>query len=380
MSSRATVENINPTILRQCREQMGLSLGDVRKKIASIEKIENGDKKPTFNQIDQLAELYLVPRWVFIADNLPHEYQFDKSIPAFRQFKDSNHDVFSDYKVRALVTRLERMREFAIELRRDMDEPIARFKPPAQGSTIEQTAANVRRWLGVTDDEHLEFDDWRGKIEQKNIFVFKTNSMSNWSTIRLDEFCGFALYHSVFPVIVINGSDWKKTQSFTLFHELGHVMRKQNAMDGWNSYGDVEQWCNELAGCVLMPRKSLEKQELLSFDIDNIEQIETAARKFKVSIYAFLVRLRQLGQINRTQYSDFEEQMREIHEQEKLEKKKGEVRIPRRIPHEVIQQYGSIYLKTLFQAYYEKEIGLHRLCQLLSVKRASYIKDIEEKL
>ena len=81
MSSRATVENINPTILRQCREQMGLSLDDVRKTVASIEKIENGDKKPTFNQIDQLAELYLVPRWVFIADDLPHEYQFDRIHP-----------------------------------------------------------------------------------------------------------------------------------------------------------------------------------------------------------------------------------------------------------------------------------------------------------
>lgn len=389
MSSRATVDNINPTILRQCREQMGLSLDDVRKTVASIEKIENGDKKPSFNQIDQLAELYLVPRWVFIADNLPQEYQFDQSIPAFRQFKDSNHDVFSHYKVRALVTRLERMREFAIELRDDMDEPIAPFKTPLgnsiKHSSVELVAHHVRQWLGVGDDKHLKFDDWRNKIEQKNIFVFKTNSMSNWSTIRLDEFRGFALYHSIFPVIVINGSDWKKAKSFTLFHELGHVMRKQNAMDDWNADGDIERWCDELAGCVLIPRKSLERQGLLSISIENIDQIEIEAQKFHVSSYAFLVRLRQLNIIDKKQYFNFKEQMRKIYEEkkeelERLKKEEKAPKIPRSIPNEVFQQYGSVYLKAVFQSYYDKEIGLHRLCQLLGIKRFSYIKNIEEKL
>ena len=380
MSGRATVENINTTILRQCREQMGLSLDDVKRTVASIEKIENGGKKPTFNQIDQLAKLYLVPRWVFISDDLPQEYQFSETIPAFRQFKDSNHDVFSDYKVRVLVTRIERMREFAIELRDDMDEPIEPFEPPAQGDTIEQTAAHVRRWLGVRDDEHHTFEEWRGKIEQKNIFVFKTNTQNGWSKIEYDIFRGFAFPHAVLPTIVINGSDWKKAQSFTLFHELGHVIREHGAIDDWHSDGDIERWCDELAGCVLMPRKSLERHGVLSLVIEDINQIEKAAQKFKVSSYAFLVRLRQLGGINKMQYSNFGKQMRQIYEQEKLEQKKREVRIPRRIPHEVIQQYGSIYLKTLFQSYYDKEIGLNRLCQLLSVKRVAHIKDIEEKL
>ena len=308
-----------------------------------------------------------------------------ESIPAFRQFKDANHDVFSDYKVRALVPRLERMREFAIELRDDMDEPIAPFEPPAQGDTIEQTAANVRQWLGVDDDEHLEFDDWRKKIEQKNIFVFKTNPLANWSQVSLDAFRGFAIYHDTLPIIVINGSDRKKTQSFTLFHELGHVMRGQNAMDDWNADGDTERWCDELAGCVLMPKKSLKRQELLSFDIDNIAQIEMAAREFRVSTYAFLVRLRQLNKIDEEQCLKFRKIMREIFDEKQKErerqKQEGKApKIPRRIPHEVIQQYGSIYLKALFQSYYEKEIGLNRLCQLLSVKRTSHIEDIEEQL
>jgi transcriptional regulator with XRE-family HTH domain len=64
------VENINNDILRQCREQIGLSLPVVAKKVAKIAAIEQGDQKPTFKQIDTLADLYKVPRWVFISANI----------------------------------------------------------------------------------------------------------------------------------------------------------------------------------------------------------------------------------------------------------------------------------------------------------------------
>ena len=92
------VENINKDILRQCREQIGLSLPVVSKKVAKVAVIEQGHKKPTFKQIDTLADLYKVPRWVFISDHLPEKYQFDKAIPAFRQLADSNADVLANIK------------------------------------------------------------------------------------------------------------------------------------------------------------------------------------------------------------------------------------------------------------------------------------------
>ena len=65
------------------------------KKVPKIEKIESGEQKPTFKQLDTLADLYSVPRWVFISEQLPGKYQFNKSVPAFRQFADSNSDIFS---------------------------------------------------------------------------------------------------------------------------------------------------------------------------------------------------------------------------------------------------------------------------------------------
>lgn len=124
------VENINIQILKQCREQIGLDLFDVETKVKKIATIEEDEQKPTFRQLDILADFYKVPRWVFIADKLPDEYHFQKSVPAFRQFADNPYGIFDDYKIRGLTAKIEQYRELIIELREDMGEPIEPFNPP----------------------------------------------------------------------------------------------------------------------------------------------------------------------------------------------------------------------------------------------------------
>ena len=74
----ARVNNINVEILRQCREQIGLAFADVEKKIKNIAAIEDELQKPTFNQLNTLSELYKVPRWVFVSETLPKQYQFNR--------------------------------------------------------------------------------------------------------------------------------------------------------------------------------------------------------------------------------------------------------------------------------------------------------------
>ncbi|MCI5130051.1 MAG: XRE family transcriptional regulator [Candidatus Electrothrix sp. EH2] len=152
------VENINKNILRQCRRQIGLPISEVKKKVAKIAEIEQGEHKPTFKQLDTLAQLYNVPRWVFISDHLPEEYQFAQKIPAFRQFAKNNTDVFSDSKVRALTAKVEGFRRLILELHEDMGEPVPTFNPPQiSNSTAPDRAAQlVRDWLSPSE-EHNDF-------------------------------------------------------------------------------------------------------------------------------------------------------------------------------------------------------------------------------
>lgn len=313
----AQVENINPDILRQCREQIGLSFTDVEKKIKKIAAIENGEQKPTFNQLNTLAELYNVPRWVFVSEFLPEQYQFNNAVPAFRQFAHDSAELFSNHKVRSLTARVDQLRNLILELRDDMGEPIEQFAPPElhKNAMPDTSAEQVRAWLGT--EENLDFLQWKEKLEDKGIFVFMTSKYKGWSHIDKALFRGLAIYHSSLPIIIINDSDTKKAQSFSLFHELGHLLRGESAIDDWNDHHhqQVERWCDELAGNVLMPTESFRASVHDVHDLDAVKQI---AKGFKASVYACLVRLRQLRMIDQATYSEFELQLKK--EYEKLQK------------------------------------------------------------
>ncbi len=382
----AKVKNINRDVLRQCREQIGISLSDVEKRVELISRIEQGDWFPTFNQLDVLSKLYGVPRWVFVSESLPEEYQFEKAVPAYRQFADAQSKLFSNYKIRRLIAVIDRLRDFILELRDEMGEPIGPFEPPALQNDIgpEASAEQVRAWLGV--EGNFDLAGWKEKLEEENIFIFMTGKYGGWSHVDKYIFRGLSLYHSVLPIIIINDSDAQKAQSFTLFHELGHLLRRENALDGWNEdHRRTEKWYDEFAGNVLMPASLFRNIAQSANDLDSIR---FAAKRFKVSPYACLVRARQLNAINQATYSNFENILKaeyESSQERPIEMDRGPSRessggSSRNRPREVLNQYGRIYTKALFQAYHNKEIDLHKLCKLFDLKNASHALELEKQL
>ena len=112
MSQIAQKFQLNLEMIKRCREQVGLSQAEVETKIDSISSIESGKKRPTYKQLDTLADLYQVPRWVFITDELLQEYQYMEK-PAFRKFKDV--EIFQDAKIRKLIARVEQYRDLLID-------------------------------------------------------------------------------------------------------------------------------------------------------------------------------------------------------------------------------------------------------------------------
>ena len=372
------VENINTEILIQCREQMGLELFEVAKKVPKIEKIENNEHKPTYKQLDTLADLYKVPRWVFISEELPPKYQFNKSVPAFRQFSDNNPEIFSDHRIRNLTAKIEQYRNLILDLREDMHEPVEVFKSPqiTNNASPVRVSKQIRRWLDTSGN--YDFSEWKLLLEQKGIFIFLTSKYKGWSHIDRELFRGFAIYHSKLPIIVINDSDSKKAQSFTLFHELGHILRKENSIDNWQDQNnEIEKWCDELAGNVLMPANELQN---IALSDDPLSDIKSIAKSFKVSPYACLVRLKQLQKISKLVYQDIENKLISEFKQLQWKFKKSEGGPARNRANEVITQYGHIYTPALFQAYHNKEIGLHKLTQLFDLKRPSHVFEMERML
>ena len=376
----AKVEKVNPRVLRKCREQIGLSVSDVEKKVARIDSMERGILKPTFNQLDTLADLYKVPRWVFVSESLPEQYRFSRNF-SFRKFRDKYENLFGNSDIRRVTAMVERLRDLIIELRRDMAEPVEPFDPPVSGSgtSASAAAARVRGWLGC-EGESLDFREWKEKLEEKNIFIFTTSKYRGWSHVGEEQFRGLTIYHSTLPIIIINNSDAKKAHTFSLFHELGHLLRKKSEIAHWrDSDQDAETWCDELAANVLMPPEEFRAaaRKLRANDLENIGKI---AGSFKVSRYACLVRMKQLEIIGSGTYQNLESELQEFHEQRRKELKEREVRLGRNRADEVLDQYGRIYIRALFQVYHNNEIGLHKLCRLFGLKRASDALQLEKNL
>ncbi len=373
------VDEINVEIMQQCREQSGLALSDVKKKVSKISEIEQGTHMPTFKQLDSLSQLYSVPRWVFISDQLPEKYRFDKAVPAFRQFVAKNADIFCNPKVRNVTARVERFRNLILEMLDDMGESIASFNPPNldEGVSPDSAAVLIRSWLGI-GEERFNFSEWKKLLEDRGVFVFLTSKYKGWSYIDKVNVRGLSIYHTTLPIIIINDSDAKKAQSFTLFHELGHLLRKESAIDGWTNHShQVEKWCDQVAGNVLMPESPFKSAV---GELEGLDTVKNLAKTFKVSSYACLVRLRQLRLITQATYADYAGQLKDEYTklQKKLKESKGGP--ARNRPMEVLNQYGHIYVNVLFQAYNNQEIGLHKLSKFFDLKKTSYIFDIEARL
>jgi len=186
---------------------------------------------------------------------------------------------------------------------------------------------------------------------------------------------GFSLFEQKLPVIGINNDDRHPAKSFTLIHELVHLLKREstvcNAMYNTISLRSEEVFCNAVAGELLVPREALESflgSEHFTRPY-SMETIKAIAKRFSVSREVIIRRLLDCDKINETEYNAYSENLRVEFEQEreriKLEKQAGIVRtIPRNISRDTIDRISSAVAKTLYYGYGEeiyskRDIALH---------------------
>ncbi len=374
-------DDFNPNILRECREQMAYNLeaACIKSGIKTIGKMEAGEKKPTFKQLAKLSELYCVPDWVFISDQIPEEYKFSL-FPSFRHIQvGKNIGAPPTPKIRQLMVRVEEYRRVILEYRKYMSDPMPQYKNIPYNDDYKAMAIAVRQWLGIT--KPLPFNDIRKRVEQKNIFVFMTSKFIHWSKSNVEDFRGFAIYKEVLPMIVINDSDAKRAQSFTLYYELAHIIRKKSVID-ISSYSDEDDWCNGFASNALMPEDELRHKISISgiSVLYDLEQIKKMAKEFCVSADACVIQLMQLGEIGMDECNSYLDILRKERSVRKKDIMDKGVPISRQIHKEALHRFGGVYAKTVWQAYHNDQIGLHKLCQLFEIKRANVALSMKELL
>jgi Zn-dependent peptidase ImmA (M78 family)/transcriptional regulator with XRE-family HTH domain len=302
---------INPDLLVWARKTAGYSVeaaaGKLGLKPDKLDAIERGSAPPSFAQIEKAADVYMRPLAVFF---LPQAPETQAAAHDFRLQPGVSQRPYPP-RLNAEIRQAQLRRDDALELAREIEQEIPSF--PHQASideTPEAIAARVRQFLGITLDSQFAFrraDDalkaWKAAVEQQSVLVFET------SRIPQEEMRGVSLPGDVLPIVILNGGDAHAGRTFTLLHELTHLLLRQSGVCDMVPIEDgspdarVEAFCNAVAGHVLVPAeallKALPRQGVQEW---TMEELADLARQFSVSRYVILRRLLTVGHTTPAHY------------------------------------------------------------------------------
>ncbi len=379
--ARSAIALINPELLSWAREHSRLNLDLVSKKSTlKVERIKNweeGKEKPTVKQLKKLAKIYNQSFATFYLPK-PPSLKIPK-IDDFRKFPI--HDIHDlPFELTKEINFSTDRREIAIELYNELNEEIPKFTLVSKISDNPRNVAQeTRKLLKIKIDEQISwtdsriaFNSWREAIEKIGVLVFQSSAVS------LDTMRGFSLSEFPLPVIGINRKDVYVARIFTLLHELAHIIIHQAGIcdihsEFENAYSkNIEMFCNEFAGSLLVPQNSFLSEVLVKTKIpfsswDN-EDIGYLSKRYHVSREVILRRLLINDRITESFYNVKKEEF----QQEFKKKKSGKGFVPPAL--NVVSLSGKPFTNLVFEAHHKNKITSSTVSEFLGVKSKHFEK------
>jgi len=367
------IQSINPERVAWCCADYGITLGDLASELdiapSSIERVMAREDGLTFNQLRKVAD-YFGRGVLFFLEAGP----VDVAEVHTTQFRTlTNHKPEVTPTLKKFIERVEKQREVYLGLLEDMDESErVLFSPPdLQGKSLPEMARIVRQWLGLGDSN--EFDSYRKAVEVKGILVFRSNGFNGkWQIPKENPIIGFTLYDLDCPVIVVKKQVSERRQTFTLMHELGHLLlHRSSSIDDdidLNSHEGREREANSFAGNLLVPDNFLamindaERPENISeYDV----WLDRQCKAWGVSCEVILRRLMDAGRLPKSEYNAYRQwRATLVVQQADSGSRKYRYREPMHV-------FGDTYVRTVLDALNARQITL--------TKASSYLDSIKIK-
>ncbi|MHB1851996.1 MAG: ImmA/IrrE family metallo-endopeptidase, partial [Acidimicrobiales bacterium] len=299
---------VKPRLLVWARERSGLGVDDLSHKFPKLTEWERGERTPTFKQLEDFARATRTPIGFLFLPEPPEE---QVPIPDYRTMGDAgvsrpSPDLLDT--IFACQQRQEWYRDFAQVTRED---PVALVGSLTTSVPVVEAAEQIRATLRFDPGErgHTWSDALRtlaDHAEELGVLVMVSGVVGANTHRKLDpeEFRGFSLVDRLAPLVFVNGADTKAAQIFTLTHELVHLFLGETGLDdadlGAAPTNPVERWCNQVAAEVLVPLASL--RDALPPDKPVADELESLARRFKVSTLVVLRRVHDAGRLGWEEY------------------------------------------------------------------------------
>lgn len=369
---------ITPEVVAWARERAGFGLADAKKTFPKIAEWESGEAAPTYHQLEKLADKFKVPVAVFFFPEPPNLPPIEET---FRTLGPAQFDEIPP-QIRLL---LRKARAFQIGLdelnqgRNPAERLITRDLSFGLDDPVESIAAQARDYLDVSFEEQFKWKDddsalkaWRKALLDVGVYVFK-------DAFKQDDYSGFSLYDTEFPIIYVNNSTAKTRQIFTLFHELAHLLFYTSGVDTFQDdfinglapdKRQIEIICNRLAACILMPEDVFD-QELVkrSHSESSEDKAAKLARRFNVSREAVYRKFLDRNLITKAEYK---------HKAKKWAEQQGGGGSGNYY-YTAIAYLGREYITLAFQRYYQNRISYEQLGDYLDIKPKNLDK-LEDRL
>jgi Zn-dependent peptidase ImmA (M78 family) len=272
---------VNPAMLIWARETAGLDLESAAKKIGlnaargvscadRLAAFEAGDEAPSVSLLQRMSQHYRRPLLTFYMSKIPEPAEIGQDFRTLPD-KESSSNILLASLLRDIKARQSLVRD-TLEDDEDVTEVAligseATTKNPGKlaDALVDAIGFNRLEYRSATDP----FGYLRALIEAKGIFVLLAGDCGHWSTqIEVSVFRGFAIADNLAPFIVVNDQDAKAAWSFTLLHELGHLLLGETGISGGTPQAGIERLCNDAAATALLEPSEIAALALTGGDGD----------------------------------------------------------------------------------------------------------------
>ncbi len=308
---------VKPEILVWARKKSSLSEEDAARKLnikdtkrlSATEKlcaIEAGKVEPTRSLLVRMSKQYHLPLLTFYLDKPPITGDRGEDFRTLPTEFDEIDNAYVDILIRDIKARQSTVRETLID--EDEEKRIEFIGKHKIEDGVAIVVQSIRKVLDFNLNDYRNktnyreaFKYLRQKIESQGIFILlKGNLGSYHSNIPTTVFRGFVLSDDIAPFIVINDQDSESAWSFTLIHEMSHLILGQTGVSGAYFDNAIEKFCNSVASNFFLPVAEFEEFRITSSDFNQLTaEISNYAYSKKLSSTHISYRLYKRGDINK---------------------------------------------------------------------------------
>ena len=325
------MQGINPQIFEWARSNAGMTLEEAAHAlgIASSDRlkaIEDGSDVPTRPLLLKMSKQYRRSLLTFYLATPPRKGDRGQDFRTLPPDRSLSGDALLDALIRDLRARQSLVRA-TLELEEEQ-EPLGFIGSARVSDDVAETARTLQSTMQVdlstyrgckTPDDAFAY--LRECAENIGIFVLLVSNLgSHHTTIPVEVFRGYVIADPIAPFVVINDQDAKTAWSFTLVHEIAHLLLGSSGVSGTHGDLAIEQFCNELAGELLLPRREL--QTLKVGNRQNLDEMLSLISAFAgdrhISREMVVYSLYKTGALNWSVWQALNVKLAEMRAQEKL--------------------------------------------------------------